>query len=115
MNARTETELKAGVKSLCSPDFIKDMILTLIAAVMTGICGGVLLIFLVFSWGEVQAEPVENQHAQLRLTSLAVDKTRACPQDALFQGYMDFCSTALSGRSRTAGPCLPDRGKSLAL
>ncbi|MES9928283.1 MAG: marine proteobacterial sortase target protein [Candidatus Thiodiazotropha sp. 6PDIVS] len=70
MSVSPETDLKMPLKSLCNPDFVKDMLLTLLAAVMTGVSGSMLLIILVFSWGSAQAESAERYGAQLQLRSL---------------------------------------------
>ncbi len=51
-------------------DFLKEVILSLLAAVMTGLAGGVLLILLVFGWGNAQAEVSEQPGAELQLRSL---------------------------------------------
>ncbi|MES9940508.1 MAG: marine proteobacterial sortase target protein [Candidatus Thiodiazotropha sp. 6PLUC2] len=79
MSVSPETDLKIPVKSLCNPDFVKDMLLTLLAALMTGVSGSMLLIILVFSWGSAQAEPAERLTAQLQLTSLNGQRIEMAP------------------------------------
>ncbi|MET0067949.1 MAG: marine proteobacterial sortase target protein [Candidatus Thiodiazotropha sp.] len=44
--------------------------MSLVAALMTGLAGGLMLILLVFGWGNAQAEPAEQPAAQLQLRSL---------------------------------------------
>jgi hypothetical protein len=51
-------------------EFLKEILLSLIAALLTGLAGGLLLILLVFGWGNVQAETVDQSDAQLQLRSL---------------------------------------------
>lgn len=79
MSANTETELRSMGKSLFNQVFIKDMLLTLLAAVMTGLSAGVLLILLVFSWGSAQAETSERTTAQLELMSLDGRRVEMAP------------------------------------
>jgi hypothetical protein len=54
MSITTETDAESTRNHLCSPAFIKDMLLTLVAALLTGLSAGVVLILLVFAWGNVQ-------------------------------------------------------------
>jgi hypothetical protein len=51
-------------------EFLKEILLSLIAALLTGLAGGLLLILLVFGWGNVQAETADQSDAQLQLRSL---------------------------------------------
>ncbi|MET0026753.1 MAG: marine proteobacterial sortase target protein [Candidatus Thiodiazotropha sp.] len=50
--------------------FIREVMLSLLAALMTGLAGGLLLILLVFSWGNAQAGTSEQPIAELQLKSL---------------------------------------------
>lgn len=59
--------------------FLKEILLSLIAALLTGLAGGVLLILLVFGWGNVQAETAEQPDAQLQLRSLDGRLIRQAP------------------------------------
>ena len=70
MRANTETSVSPAKAGFHSPGFIKEMLLTLCAALLTGLSGGLLLILLVFGWGNLQAEPLEKPDARLDLRSL---------------------------------------------
>ncbi|MEJ2610667.1 MAG: marine proteobacterial sortase target protein [Candidatus Thiodiazotropha sp.] len=70
MGINTETSIPSCKIRFGSAAFLKEMLLTLIAAVLTGLSGGLLLIMLVFGWGHVQAEPLEKLGAHLDLRSL---------------------------------------------
>ncbi|MEJ2621599.1 MAG: VIT domain-containing protein [Candidatus Thiodiazotropha sp.] len=70
MGVNTETELKEPLKVQFSRAFIVDMLVTLMAAIMTGLSGGLLLILLVFGWSSVQAEPAGEVAGGLQLQSL---------------------------------------------
>lgn len=70
MSAGTGTETK-GWRPLGQPGFLRDMLLTLAAALLTGVSGGLLLILLVFGWGSAQA--AEPQPAGGSLTLYALD------------------------------------------
>jgi hypothetical protein len=59
--------------------FLKEILLSLIAALLTGLAGGLLLILLVFGWGNVQAETAEQPDAQLQLCSLDGRLIRQAP------------------------------------
>jgi hypothetical protein len=59
--------------------FLKEILLSLVAALLTGLAGGVLLILLVFGWGNVQAETAEQPDAQLQLRSLDGRLIRQAP------------------------------------
>ncbi|MCU7947777.1 MAG: hypothetical protein KZQ72_14260, partial [Candidatus Thiodiazotropha sp. (ex Cardiolucina cf. quadrata)] len=50
--------------------FVRDMLMTLFAAILTGISGSLLFILLVFGWGSAQAESREQSGVQLQLRSL---------------------------------------------
>ncbi|MFI0460361.1 MAG: VIT domain-containing protein, partial [Candidatus Thiodiazotropha endolucinida] len=50
--------------------FIRDLVLTLLAAVFTGLSGGLLLILLVFGWSEAAADGLHKAAAELQLRSL---------------------------------------------
>ena len=50
--------------------FLRDMLLTLAAALFTGLSGGLLLILLVFGWGSLQAAEPEPEGGSLTLFSL---------------------------------------------
>ncbi len=66
-----ETPTRPGLWSpLKHPGFLRDMLLTLAAAVLTGIAGGLLLILLVFGFGSVQAAEATPGSGQLTLYSL---------------------------------------------
>jgi hypothetical protein len=54
MSLITETDTGSARNHLYSPAFIKDMLLTLVAALLTGLSAGVVLILLVFALGSVQ-------------------------------------------------------------
>jgi hypothetical protein len=68
------------MKNINNPAFVKDMLLTLFAAVMTGVSGGILLILLVFSCGSVEAETLQNSAAQLQLEGLVGRRIEAAPR-----------------------------------
>lgn len=70
MAANRETDLKAPFKIHFSRAFVIDMLFTLLAAIMTGVSGGMLLILLVFGWSSVQADPTGESAAGLQLRSL---------------------------------------------
>ncbi|MET0001981.1 MAG: hypothetical protein ABW125_21515, partial [Candidatus Thiodiazotropha lotti] len=70
MGVSTETDFKAPNKVQFSRAFIVDMLFTLLAAVMTGLSAGVLLILLVFGWSSAQADPAGETAAGLQLMSL---------------------------------------------
>ncbi len=59
--------------------FLKEILLSLIAALLTGLAGGLLLILLVFGWGNVQAETAEQPDAPLQLRSLDGRLIRQAP------------------------------------
>ncbi len=50
--------------------FLRDLVLTLLAAILTGVSSGILLILLIFSWGAVEAGTVHEEAAELQLRSL---------------------------------------------
>ena len=50
--------------------FLRDLLLTLAAALFTGLAGGLLLILLVFGWGTLQAAEAEPAGGELTLYSL---------------------------------------------
>ncbi|MEW8028093.1 MAG: marine proteobacterial sortase target protein [Candidatus Thiodiazotropha sp.] len=50
--------------------FIRDLMLTLLAAVLTGLSGSILLILLVFGWGNAEADDLYQPAAELQLKSL---------------------------------------------
>ncbi len=54
--------------------FLKEVVLSLIAALLTGLAGGLLLILLVFGWGNAQAETAERPDTQLPLRGAAVTR-----------------------------------------
>ncbi|MCG8485999.1 MAG: marine proteobacterial sortase target protein [Chromatiales bacterium] len=70
MAANRETDLNAPLKIHFSRAFVIDMLFTLLAAIMTGVSGGLLLILLVFGWSSVQADPTGESAAGLQLMSL---------------------------------------------
>jgi Ca-activated chloride channel family protein len=69
MAAETDTK-PALCQPLKQPGFLRDMLLTLLAALLTGISGGVLLILLVFGWGSVQGAEPEPSSGRLTLYAL---------------------------------------------
>jgi hypothetical protein len=50
--------------------FMRDLILTLLAAVFTGLSGSMLLILLVFGWGTATADGLNRVPVELQLRSL---------------------------------------------
>jgi Ca-activated chloride channel family protein len=50
--------------------FIRDLVLTLLAAVFTGLSGSILLILLVICWGSAAADGLGEPSADLHLRSL---------------------------------------------
>jgi Ca-activated chloride channel family protein len=50
--------------------FFRDLLLTLLAAVMTGVSSGILLILLIFGWGVAEADSVHEEGVKLQLRSL---------------------------------------------
>ncbi|MCU7926514.1 MAG: marine proteobacterial sortase target protein [Candidatus Thiodiazotropha sp. (ex Dulcina madagascariensis)] len=59
--------------------FLRDMLLTLLAALLTGLSGGLLLILLVFGWGSAQADTAEQRGVLLQLRSLDGRLVRQAP------------------------------------
>jgi Ca-activated chloride channel family protein len=58
---------------------IRDLVLTLLAAVMTGLSGSILLILLVLAWGSAEADGVEQGGVELKLRSLDGQLLQAAP------------------------------------
>lgn len=59
--------------------FIRDLVLTLLAAVMTGVSGSILLILLVFGWSSVEADGLEQEGVELQLRSLDGQLLQSAP------------------------------------
>ncbi|MES9946528.1 MAG: marine proteobacterial sortase target protein [Candidatus Thiodiazotropha sp.] len=59
--------------------FIRDLVLTLLAAVMTGVSGSILLILLVFGWSSVEADGFEQEGVELQLRSLDGQLLQSAP------------------------------------
>ncbi|MCG7895040.1 MAG: marine proteobacterial sortase target protein [Candidatus Thiodiazotropha taylori] len=79
MGVNTETDLKTPLRAQFSRAFIIDMLFTLLAAVMTGLSGGVLLILMVFGWSSAQAVPTGETAAGLQLRSLNGHRIEMAP------------------------------------
>lgn len=77
--------------------FLRDMLLTLAAAVFTGLSGGLLLILLVFGWGSLQAAEPEPQGGRLTLYSLDGRPLQAAP---LLKTEVDMAVTGMLARVR---------------
>ncbi|MES9971335.1 MAG: marine proteobacterial sortase target protein [Candidatus Thiodiazotropha sp.] len=65
--------------SLNNGPFICDLLLTMLAAVMTGLSGSMLLILLVFSWNSAEAAGYEQRDAELQLRSLDGQVLQSAP------------------------------------
>jgi hypothetical protein len=66
-----ETNVRPALRSpLKQPAFLRDMLLTLAAAVLTGLSGGLLLILLVFGFASAQAAEAVPASGQLTLYAL---------------------------------------------
>ncbi len=84
MSSRPNTEATAW-QPLKQPGFLRDMLLTLAAAVLTGISGGLLLILLVFGWGVAAAGemPAQPPAEGGRLSLYALDGQPRAPAPLL--------------------------------
>ncbi|MCU7811026.1 MAG: hypothetical protein KZQ77_07285, partial [Candidatus Thiodiazotropha sp. (ex Notomyrtea botanica)] len=70
-DARSSQEnVTAGVSSLMKPVFLREMLLTLLSAVLTGLSASLLLILLVFGWTSAQAETASPTSGRLSLHAL---------------------------------------------
>ncbi|PVV11914.1 MAG: marine proteobacterial sortase target protein [gamma proteobacterium symbiont of Ctena orbiculata] len=56
--------------SFSNKGLVRDLLLTLLAAVFTGLSGSILLILLVFGWSSVEANSLREEAANLQLRSL---------------------------------------------
>jgi hypothetical protein len=76
----TNTPLREGMGSrFNSRLFFRDLVLTLLAAVFTGLSGSMLLILLVFSWGVATADGLDQPSVELRLRSLDGQQLQQAP------------------------------------
>jgi hypothetical protein len=67
----TDTPIrKKGGVSLSNSYFVRDLVLTLLAAVFTGITSSILLILLVFGWNSAAADGLYQPRPELQLRVL---------------------------------------------
>ena len=66
-------------RSLMQPGFLRDMLLTLVASVLTGLAGGLLLILLVFAINPAEAAETPPGSGRLTLYSLDGRPLRQAP------------------------------------
>ena len=77
--------------------FLRDMLLTLAAALFTGLSGGLLLILLVFGWGSLQAAEPEPEGGRLTLYSLDGRPLQSAP---LLKTEVELAVTGMLARVR---------------
>jgi Ca-activated chloride channel family protein len=77
--------------------FLRDMLLTLAAALFTGLSGGLLLILLVFGWGTLQAAEPEPEGGKLTLYSLDGRPLQSAP---LLKSEVELDVTGMLARVR---------------
>ncbi len=100
MSHRADTETTAW-RPLKQPGFLRDLLLTLAAAILTGVSGGLLLILLVFGWGSAVADetPGEPPAEGGRLTLYALDG-QPLPPAPLLNTQVEMEVTGLLARVR---------------
>lgn len=92
-----DTNIRPGLRQpLKQPGFLRDMLLTLAAALLTGVSGGLLLILLVFGFSSVQAAESPS-HGQLTLYAL---DGRSLQQAPLLKTEVDMEVTGMLARVR---------------
>ncbi len=77
--------------------FLRDMLLSLAAALFTGITGGLLLILLVFGWSSLQAAEPESEGGKLTLYSLDGRPLQSAP---LLKTEVEMAVTGMLARVR---------------
>lgn len=79
--------------------FVHDLVMTLLAAVFTGISGSILLILLVFGWNSAVAEDLQEPLAELQLRTLDGQRLGQAP---MLQSDVQIDITGILAKVRVA-------------